>query len=509
MSTSTGTTTRATSQAVTGSPVVVIGAGPVGLAAAAHLLERGLEPVVLEAGDRVGAAVRAWGHVRLFSPWRYDLDAAAVRLLEPTGWAAPEPTGLPTGAELVEDYLAPLAATEALAGRIRTGARVTAVTRVGMDKTHARGRELRPFLVRVEQTDGTVVDHHARAVLDTSGTWGQPNPLGSSGLPARGEAQAAPFLAGPLPDVLGADRARFAGRRVLVVGAGHSAANTLLNLVTLAEQDPTSDDADGPATRIVWAVRGASVARAYGGGDHDGLPARGALGARLREAVRTGRIELVTEVTIAALRPDAERGEVTVVAETPCGQRELTVDVIAPATGFRPDLGVLRELRLDLDPGVEASARLAPLIDPEFHSCGTVPPHGAAVLAHPETGFFIAGTKSYGRAPTFLLATGYEQVRSIAAHLAGDEQAAANVELDLPETGVCSSAPSTTAADGTPQIDESAGGSCCGTGSSAEARRLTPSAAPDLGFATGSAHGRSGEAARAATGTISASGCCG
>ncbi|WP_432545644.1 FAD-dependent oxidoreductase [Kineococcus sp. SYSU DK004] len=456
-------------------PVVVVGAGPVGLAAAAHLLERGLEPLVLEAGDEVGAAVRAWGHVRLFSPWRYDVDAAAARLLAPTGWQHPEPTGLPTGAELVERYLAPLAATAQLAPRIRTGARVVAVSRAGMDKTHSLGRDERPFLVRVRHRDGTLADHHARAVVDASGTWEQRNPLGVSGLPAPGEAEAAPFLAGPLPDVLGTDRERFAGRRVLVVGAGHSATSTLLHLVALADE--------APGTRVVWAVRGSSAERSFGGGDRDGLPARGALGARLREAVETGRVDLRTGFGVRALEPgDAE---VTVVASTPRGEERLVVDVVAAATGFRPDLEVLRELRLDLDPGVEAPSRLAPLIDPEFHSCGTVPPHGADVLAHlGEPGFFVAGTKSYGRAPTFLLATGYEQVRSVAAHLAGDAGAAADVRLDLPATGVCSTAAPAVAADGSTEVDGSDdSGSCCG------------SSAPQpvgVGFSTGLLHGRSG-----------------
>ncbi|MFD0481498.1 FAD-dependent oxidoreductase [Kineococcus sp. GCM10028916] len=471
-------------------PVVVIGAGPVGLAAAAQLLERGLEPLVLEAGDDAAAAVRAWGHVRLFSPWRYDVDAAAARLLEPTGWTHPELTGLPTGADLVEQYLAPLAATDALAPRIRTGSRVVAVSRAGLDETHSRGRDERPFLVRVQHRDELgrtrVVDHHARAVIDASGTWTQRNPLGVSGLPAPGEAEAAPFTAGPLPDVSGVDRDRFAGRRVLVVGSGHSATDTLLHLVALADTDP----ADGPPTRITWAVRGASVERTFGGGDLDGLPARGALGSRLRQAVESGRIELHTGVTITALQPSADRSEVTVVATTPAGEEHLVVDVIAAATGFRPDLAMLRELRLDLDPGMEAPSRLAPMIDPEFHSCGTVAPHGADVLAHPEVGFFIAGMKSYGRAPTFLLATGYEQVRSIAAHLAGDAAAAADLQLDLPETGVCSTPTSTR------EIDAVDGGSCCATAApkpvSTGTGPVGASGGAGLGFTTGFAHGRSG-----------------
>ncbi|PFG40254.1 thioredoxin reductase [Georgenia soli] len=453
-------------------PVVVIGAGPVGLAAAAHLLERGLDPLVLEAGHAVGAAIREWAHIRLFSPWQYDVDAAAARLLEPTGWERPRGTRLPTGGDLVTQYLEPLAAHPQLRHRIVTGAKVVAVSRVGMDKTQGAGRADRPFLVRAV-VDGRVVDHHARAVVDASGMWPQRNPLGVSGLPAPGEAEAAPFLLGPLPDVLGSDRERCAGRHVLVVGAGHSAANTLLNLVELARTEP--------ATTITWAVRGASATRTYGGGDADGLPARGRLGSHLREAVAAGKIRLLTSATVAALAPDGD--QVTLTLNTPTGPRELTVDAVAAATGFRPDVDMLRELRLDLDPGVEAPRALAPLIDPEHHSCGTVPAHGAETLAHPEPGFFIVGMKSYGRAPTFLLATGYEQVRSVAAHLAGDERAARELELSLPETGVCSTTLPVLDLEGHAVVAPDDAG-CC------SAPRPEPAF---LGIPTGLRHGRACE----------------
>jgi len=136
---------------------------------------------------------------------------------------------------------------------------------------------------------------------------------------------------------------------------------------------------------------------------------------------------------------------------------EAVVDEIVVATGFRPDLDMLRELRLGLDPWLEAPVGLAPLIDPNLHSCGTVRPHGARELSHPETDFYIAGMKAYGRAPTFLLATGHEQVRSIAAELAGDREAAARVELSLPETGVCSAPVVAETAEAAP-----AGAACCG-----------------------------------------------
>ncbi|MFE9101108.1 FAD-dependent oxidoreductase [Actinomadura geliboluensis] len=470
-----------------GLPVVVIGAGPVGLAAAAHLAERGQEFLVLEAGGEVGAAVSEWGHVRLFSPWRYDTDAAARRLLEPTGWRLPDPETLPTGAELVRDYLAPLAKVPALAGRIRTGTRVVAVTRQGVDVTRTVGRAERPLLVRAVGEDGAVDDIAARAVIDASGTWGRSNPLGHSGLPAPGEEQAAARILGPLPDVLGRDRSRFSGRRTLVVGMGHSAANTLLALAELAKNEP--------GTRVTWTVRGASVARLYGGGDADGLPARGALGTRLKAAVDNGEIDLVRGFTITGVAATGdEAAAVQINGQTPDGPRVLSADVVVAATGFRPDLDMLREVRVELDPATEAPVRLAPLIDPNFHSCGTVPPHGERDLAHPEPGFYLAGMKSYGRAPTFLMATGYEQVRSIAAALSGDREAADTVHLDLPETGVCSTSLVTDdLLPGAAVPAEPGGGSCCGP-AVPEPVSIGMGAPAGLGFATGRVHGYSGEA---------------
>lgn len=450
--------------------VAVIGAGPVGLAAAAHLLERGLEPVIFESGASAGAAIEQWRHIRLFSPWRFNLDAAAIRLLEPTGWESPRPTALPYGGELIDDYLTPLAELPAIASCLQTGARVTAVTRAGLDKTHSHDRDSTPFMVRVEYATGEVRDHTVSAVVDASGTWGIRNPLGTSGLPAIGEDRAADRIASPLPDVSGRDRDSFAGRRVLVVGAGHSAANTLINLAQLAK--------DEPETRILWAIRGASAEKVYGGGDADGLPARGQLGSRLRRLVESGTIELHAGFGIAALK-NLDSG---LTVESADG-RTLETDVVVPCTGFRPDLEMLRELRLNLDPAVEAPTELGPLIDPEFHSCGTVPPHGAKVLAHPEKDFYIVGMKSYGRAPTFLLATGYEQVRSVAAALSGDQVAADTVHLELPETGVCSSDAGTSC--DVPAVAASAAdvevSGCCSTQEPVL-----------IGIPTGLAHGRFG-----------------
>lgn len=339
-------------------PVVIIGAGPVGLAAAAHLMAYHLPFVVLEAGPQAGHSVREWGHVQLFSPWRYSLDQAAVRLLEPTGWQAPDPEGYPSGHDLVERYLTPLAAHAAIAPQVRLNCRVTAITREGVDKLRTSGRDHAPFVLHVSSADGSEDLVRAGAVIDASGTYGTPNPLGANGLPALGERAAAAQIFYGIPDVLNAHRERYAGKRVLVAGSGHSAFNALLDLAALAEHVP--------GTRITWAVRrsGEGMAQAYGGGANDALPARGALGRRIQALVATGVVQLITGWRTD--RVEATPAGLVVHA----GARALEpVDEIVVTTGLRPQLAMLSELRLGLDPAVEAPTTLAPLIDPNVHSC--------------------------------------------------------------------------------------------------------------------------------------------
>ena len=224
-----------------------------------------------------------------------------------------------------------------------------------------------------------------------------------------------------------------------------------------------------PGTEVVWAIRGNEARRLYGGGEADQLPDRARLGTDLRSTVSAGAVEQVTGFSITALHVAHDGRTVAVVGRTPTGERTIEgIHNVAAATGFRPDLAMLSEIRLDLDAGLEAPRQLAPLIDPAFHSCGTVPPHGWRELAHPdEPGFFVVGMKSYGRAPTFLITTGNEQVRSIAAHLAGDHLAADEVQLVLPETGVCSArrpADESAAGSSHPDLGLTATGSsaCCG-----------------------------------------------
>lgn len=418
-------------------PVVVIGAGPQGLAAAAHLLERGLDPLVLESGLGPASAVAEWGHVRLFSAWPELVDTASARLLEPTGWSGPT-SGYPTGGEWIDGYLAPLA--KVLEDRVRYDARVIGVSRKGRDRLVDADRAEQPFTIHVSDGEGKETRLEARAVIDASGTWRRPNPAGADGLPALGERAAADLISYAVPSRVTPDL--YAGRHTVVVGAGDSAFNAVHELVQIA--------ADHPGTRITWAIRRVVSDGTFGGGAADELPERGALGQRARKAVESGAVELITGFRTAEIRREDERA--VLVGED--GRALPSADTVVVLTGFRPDLSFLTEMRLDLDPTLEAPRRIAAEIDPNIHSCGSVRATGAADLAQPEPDLYLVGMKSYGRAPTFLALTGYEQVRSVVAELAGDHEAAGRVELVLPDTGVCGGA-------GVFDDPDSAGGGCC------------------------------------------------
>jgi thioredoxin reductase len=415
-------------------PIAIVGAGPVGLAAAAQLATRGRPFVVLESGAHVGAAVRAWGHVAMFSPWRYNMDRSARMLLEDGDWQSPDEDALPTGDELVDRYLLPLSKHASIAPHLRLSARVRAIGRKDFDKVRSKGRDEQPFELHLDS--GEVIE--ARAVIDATGTWSRPNPAGSNGLPVPGERKLNAHISYGIPHVLGASRSRYAGKRVVVVGSGHSAINVVLDLLRLGEGVNGTD--------VLWVMRRENLETVWGGGSADALEARGLLGTRAKQAVESGRLRVLSPFRIRSMAKVADGLEITGVMHDQV--TAVSADEVIVATGFRPDLAMLNEIRLSIDPWLESTAALGPLIDPNEHSCGTVRPHGARELAHPEKDFFIVGMKSYGRAPTFLLATGYEQVRSVTALLDGDIEAAERVELDLPETGVCS-AP-------TP-----AGGGCC------------------------------------------------
>ncbi|MFI2631756.1 FAD-dependent oxidoreductase [Streptomyces collinus] len=441
-------------------PVVVIGAGPIGLAAAAHLVERGIEPLVLEAGPSAGTAVRDWAHVRLFSPWAEVTDPAAEKLLAPTGWVRPDGTSYPTGGGWAEQYLQPLAA--ALGDKVRYGVTVTGVARAGRDRIVDADRDEQPFTIHILGTDGREERITARSVIDASGTWSTPGPMGADGLPALGEKAATDRVSYHVPDLKDpAVRARYAGKRTAVIGSGASAFTALAHLADLAKEEQ--------GTHATWILRRGLGAHTFGGGEADELPARGALGLRAKAAVEDGHASAVTGFRTAAVDRDGDR--LVLIAED--GRRLDPVDEVIVLTGFRPDLSFLSEVRLGLDERLQAPTALAPLIDPNVHSCGTVYPHGVNELSHPEQGIYLVGMKSYGRAPTFLAMTGYEQVRSISAAIAGDREAAERVELTLPETGVCGGAGLYDEPDA---AQNGQGDGCCGTPATLRIGTGTPTA---------------------------------
>ena len=391
-------------------PVAVIGAGPIGLSAAVQLLKRGYTPVLFEAGNQAGANIARWGHVRMFSPWAYNVDPAAAELLKQNGWSEPTATDFPTGNELLEQYVTPLAAHPEISPHLHLNTQVKYVSRLNHDLLRTKGRNEAPFVLRVSSPEGEE-DMIVQAVIDASGTYQTPNWLGTHGIPALGETEAAEAIAYGVPNILGSARAQYKNRSVLVVGGGHSAFNALQDLVQLADEHQDM--------RVLWGVRNSSVSNVVRSPENDELQERRRLEVRIQELLEQGRIEVFTELEIDTIQ--RKNGKLIVQS----GSKTLPpVDRIIAATGFRPNLNLLAELRTSLDPATQSPIRLAPLIDPNIHSCGSVPEHGLTELSHPESGLFILGIKSYGRAPTFLLRTGYKQVTAVVSALGTPEMSA-------------------------------------------------------------------------------------
>lgn len=375
---------------------------------------------------------------RCSRPGALNIDKAAERLLEASGWTRPDPDRFPTGGDLISQYVAPLA--ERLRDRIKLNAEAISVSRAGYDKVKTDGREAAPLLVRYR--DGVRSRAWPSTPSSTHPAPGSRQTRLASAVCRRSARSKRPSISPTGCRTSPGNPDRVAGKQVAVLGGGHSAIGTLIALSEL--------QAENPATKITWLYRGPILAKAFGGAAADQLAARGELGLQIADLVKQGRIRTHTGFRLEQIERDASGLRLISSDES---KQAVTVDELIVATGFRPELALLRELRVELDPALECPPSLASLIDPNVHSCGTVRPHGVAELAHPEPGFYIAGMKSYGRAPTFLLATGHEQVRSIVAELAGDHVAARRVELVLPETGVCSATP------GGPSASTS---SCCG-----------------------------------------------
>jgi thioredoxin reductase len=345
-----------------------------------------------------------------------------------SGWQSPDKDRVHTGKEFYEQYLNPLANHSSIKPYLHTNSKVVAIGRKNMDKMKTHNREKEPFVIQVEN-NGKNQFFEARAVIDASGTWQHYNPIGSGGQFSIGEKENATKIFYGIPDVTGQLKHRYKNKNVLVIGGGHSAITTILELDALKKEFPQ--------TEIHWVLRKGRINDVYGGKEDDALPARGALGIKIEQLVSEDRLSVYTPFQVQEI--ENENDSLSLIGIQYGIQKILGgIDEIIANTGTRPDFTFLREVRVDFDSTVESVPALAQLIDPNIHSCGTVRPHGEFELRQKEKDFYIVGMKSYGRAPTFLMATGYEQVRSITAALAGDWESARRVELELPETGVCS-----------------------------------------------------------------------
>lgn len=392
--------------------IAILGAGPTGLEAALAAAERGLDFTLYEQAGRVAGHVRAWGHVRLFSPWSLDVSPRMRRALAAAGHAVPDDGGCPTGDELVARVFEPLAALPAIAPHLRLGTRVLAVGREGLLKHEEIGtgeRARRPFRLLVTDAGGERAER-ADVVLDCTGTYSYPNRLGDGGVPAPGESALEERIVRVIPDVA-AEAGDWAGRAILLVGAGHSAQSAAVALAELA--------AARPGTRVYWALR--RPAPAWNVDPDDALPERSALVARARAAAEAegSGIEPIWGVVVEALRPAGERVAVTLRA-LDGATRELEVDRVLSLTGYVGDASLYRQLQVHECYATSGPMKLAAALLAEGGGgdCLEQESHGAEALVNPEPGFFLLGSKSYGRNSTFLMRVGWQQVDEVFSLLA-------------------------------------------------------------------------------------------
>ena len=397
----------------------VLGAGPVGLEAALYTAALGMDVTVYERGEEIAANVRDWGHVTMFSPFGMNYSPLGAALLTEAGHSFPQDGAYQSGAEYVENYLRPLAGLPLLAGRIRLGARVVSVGKDGLAKGDLIGQKTRlerPFRLLVQRSDGTEWISHTDVVLDCTGMYDNPNWLGNGGIPALGERALRERISYRLPDILGAERESYAGKTTLLAGDGHSATTTLLKLLKLAREEP--------GTRVVW-LTNHDRTPCLPVIPRDPLPRRAALVEKANRAAAEGDPNLVR----------ISGGLVEEIRETPNGEfrvcigtkppREVAVDRIVANVGYSPDNSLYRELQVhecyaSRGPMNLAAALLAAGGDGD--DCLAVPPLGAATLQNPEPGFFILGSKSYGKGFNFLLKTGLEQIRDVFTLIHGQSE---------------------------------------------------------------------------------------
>jgi putative NAD(P)-binding protein len=386
--------------------IAILGAGPTGLEAALAAAEASFPFTVYEAAPTVAGNVRSWGHVRLFTPWDMNVSPRMRRRLEAAGREVPGGQECPTGRQLADRLLAPLAALPEIAPHLRLGTRVLAIGREGLLKheeiaTEARGRH--PFRILLGDGSGREWTEKADVAIDATGTWGNPNSLGDGGIPAPGERSFGREIRRDIPDFLG-EAEDWAGKTVLLAGAGHSAQTVVRDLAALALQ--------APGTRVIWALRNPNPC--WGTREGDPLPQRAGLAAEAAAlaggaspAVEVRRGAVVEEIT----KPN---GRIEVVLRHGAGPERIAVDRILSLTGFVGDHGLYRQLQVHECYATCGPIKLsAALLGAGGADCLAQSSHGAETLTNPEPGFFILGAKSYGRNNSFLMRVGWEQVGEV------------------------------------------------------------------------------------------------
>ncbi len=391
--------------------LAILGGGPIGLEAALYARALNLPVTVFERG-RIGEHVQRWGHVRLFSPFGMNttpLGRAAIEKENPKH-EFPGDAEYLTGRQFLSIYLDPLAKTAGLRDCLRTETQVLQICRHGFLKEDGVGdarRGQQPFRLLIRDTQNRERVFETDIVLDCTGTYGQHRWMGDGGIPAIGELAAEPHITYGLEDVLSERRATYGNKSVLVVGAGYSAATTVCNLASLAEQ--------ASETWVIWLARG-SGSQPLKRIANDPLRERDRLAVRANTlATRTdASVEFHNQTLVEAI--ESGGGERGFRVTTRCAGKPRTWDVdrIIANVGYTPDSNLYRELQVH-----ECYASLGPmnlaaaLSKHAGADCLSIPAQAADTLRNPEPNFFVLGAKSYGRNSNFLLRTGFEQIREV------------------------------------------------------------------------------------------------
>ncbi len=385
--------------------IAILGAGPIGLEAALAAAESGVPFTVYEAAPHIAGHVHRWAHVRLFTPWSLNVSPRMRQALADAGRSVPDEDVCPTGGELIEQVLEPLAALPQLRDHLRLGTEVHRVGRRGLLKHEEIGteeRSKRPFRLLVRDAEGRESVEEASVVLDCTGN-SIPNPVGDGGIPAPGEEALDGLVCHDIPD-LDRDAGEWRGKRILLVGAGHSAQTAVRDLMALES-----------GTEVAWVLR--SDRPFQGLVEDDPLPERYRLGraaADLNENPPAG-LEPRRGAVVEALAKNGSGVEVTL--RNGAGQEHLTVDRVLALTGHVGDHRLYRQLQIHECYATSGPMKLAAALISSSGATGgdclAQTSQGVETLTNPEPGFFILGSKSYGRRTDFLMRVGWEQVDEV------------------------------------------------------------------------------------------------